>query len=182
MSPKPGACAPLAVGGVALPCSASGPDLFISICAEMAVVREIPFGPITQRFVNPAFGEGGGGMLENRQVTLPAASLSMVKSRGSLLKPIEPADVPTVTRFPSHRPSAHSPPGSNCASAGPACCWANDGDAGSARITMFNAHTAEMKEKERVRPKMKGSPIYRIKYCTADSCLLARDVGHTSMK
>src|SRR5258708_25196336 len=112
MPVKPGVIPhPRPDGVVNLPCNPSGPDLFSAVFAEVDAVSEISFGPITHRFVSPAFGPFGAGTGRNRQVTLPLTSLSIIKSRGSLVKPVLPADPPTIVRFPSHRPIAHSQPG-----------------------------------------------------------------------
>ena len=76
----------------------------------MAVLSEMPFGLIKHRFVGPMWGKAGGAAVTNRQLKLPAASLSTVKS------PAEPADEPTVSTSPSHCPIALSAPESNRAS------------------------------------------------------------------
>jgi hypothetical protein len=130
MPPKLGACTVLAFDDFDPPCNPSGPDRISSISVDMVVVSEMPFGLITHRFVSPACGEAGGGTVTNRQLKLPAASFSMVKS------PMELADVPTVCTLPSHCPIAHSAPGSKWASPKglAAGCWAEDCVADSASV------------------------------------------------
>jgi hypothetical protein len=96
----------------------------------MAVLSDMPFGLIIHRFVGPVCGEAGGAAVTNRQLKLPAASLSIVKS------PAEPADEPTVSTSPSHCPIAHSAPESNRASprGGAAGRWAEECVAHSASV------------------------------------------------
>jgi hypothetical protein len=132
MATEPGARTPPAVDDVDPPCNPSGPDRVSSISVPMAVLSEMPFGLIKHRFVGPACGEAGGAAVTNRQLKMPAASFSIVKS------PAEPADEPTISTSPSHCPTAHSAPESNRASPIGAAAgrWAEDCVAHGASVAM----------------------------------------------
>jgi hypothetical protein len=163
MPAGPWACVPRAYANFGAPCNSSGPDLISSRSPERSIVSEMPSGPITHRFVSPAshgivfdstFCSDGSGA-KKRHITPPLLSLSISKSRGEVTGPLEPAD---ISKFPSHRPIAHSHAESKWASpiAPAAGCWAEDGDASIASAAAPSAVAATIE----VRSAILHSPFF----------------------